>query len=247
MAKIPQTRSASGSKAKYDVIPNDVYEARIVRFIGLGVQEQPEYQGQKKEPAFKCAIQFELIGVDATGTDGEGKPIEAGRPSCVFKDFYLFPRAKRGGVFDLCNILEPGIEKVPEDLDWFISKLGEPLMVEVGSYKTGAGDLRNKVVGISPMSSRAKAKLDPARADLVGFDPYVDSPEMMGQYSKLFKFQREILAEAHDREVIPFAGKEPMSTAPEGSDGKPAPAAQAAAPRTAEPNVAQDFDDDIPF
>ena len=244
MAKIPQTRNNT-SKTTYNILPDGDYPARIVRFIGLGVQDQPEWKGEKKDPAFKCSIQFELIGVDATGVDGEGKPIEA-RPSCQFKDYFLFPGAKRGGVFDLCKIIEPTIEKVPGDLDWFLGKMDSIVNVTVGHYMTKAGEPRNKVVSVGAIPSMFKSQVGASRCDHVGFDPYVDSPEMMVQYSRLFKFQRDILTEAHDREHIPFAGKEPMQMEKQGGMTSK-PASQPAATNTNPVNDAPDFDNDVPF
>lgn len=235
---IPTLRTKTAAKNTYNVLPDGDYPARLVRFIGLGIQDQPEFQGQKKDPAFKCSTQFELIGVDATGTDSEGKPLEA-RPSCQFKDMYLFPNAKRGGVFDLCRVLDPTVEKSPNNLEWFIDKLDSIVNVTVGHYVTKSGEKRNKIVSISAIPSMFKSQVGPARCELVGFNPYVDSAEMMGAYSKLFKFQRDILAEAHDRDNIPFAGKEP---AKQDSVATPAPVKKEDKKGDEFP-----FDEDAPF
>lgn len=242
MSTIPTNRTSSASKNTYNVLPDGDYPARIVRFLGLGVQDQPEWQGQKKEPAFKCSVQFELIDVDATGVDGEGKALEA-RPACQFKDYFLFPGAKRGGVFDLCQILDPTIEKVPGDLGWFIGQLDQIVNVNVGHYVTKTGEKRNKVVRVSAIPSMFKKQIGAARCELVGFDPYEDTPEMFGAYSKLFKFQRDILNEAHDRANIHFAGKEPMK------NGDAAPAAKSSSKPMAGTPTAGDtnFDESAPF
>lgn len=220
MASIPTTRSSSASKNTYNVLPDGDYPARIVRFIGLGIQEQPEWQGQKKDPAFKCTIQFELIGVDATGVDGQGKPLEP-RPSCVFKEYFLFPGAKRGGVFDLVRVLDPSLDKVPGQLGWFIGQLDSIVNVTVGHYVTKTGEKRNKVTNVSAIPGMFKSQVGPARCELVGFDPYEDTPEMFGAYAKMFKFQRDILAEAHDRANIPFAGKEAPKAEGEATQAAP--------------------------
>ncbi|MGL5012883.1 MAG: hypothetical protein ACRC6V_01145 [Bacteroidales bacterium] len=240
---IPTSRTPA-AKNSYDVLPDGDYPARLVRFIGLGVQAQKPYQGQAKDPAFKCSLQFELIGVDATGRDGEGKPLEA-RPACQFKDLFLFPNAKRGGVFDFCRVLEPGIEKAPGTLEWFINKLDSIVSVTVGSYTDKAGNRKNCINAISAIPSMFKSQVGPSRCELVGFNPYVDTTDMMASYSKLFKFQRDMLAEAHDRDNIPFAGKEPMKQeSPMQADR--AQAQRAAAP-AASVNDAPQFDDDVPF
>lgn len=243
MAKIPSTQKPSKfPKVIYDVLEDGDYPARIVRYVGLGTQEQPEYQGQKKDPAFKCSFAFELIGVDATGKDEEGTPIDP-RPACQFGDFYLFPGAQRGKVFDLCKVLDPKIERVPDDQTWFIERLGSIVNVQVGHYKTKAGDKRNKIVGIGAVPTMFKNQVGEARLEYVGFDPYEDNLDMFQSYSKLFKFQRDILSEAFDAEHIPFAGKDPAKQSEQASansDTKPA-----SKPAT----VAGDTDDenDTPF
>lgn len=251
---IPSTSSSKKSRTVYDAIENDVYDARIVRFIGLGVQEQPEWQGEKKSPAFKCSISFELIDIDATGRtfegdeDKVGKPIDP-RPSCMFKDYYLFPGAKRGGVFDLCKAIDPSITEVPRNLEWFMDKLGEVVSVGVGSYTTKAGVTRNKVTSVGAVSSRNKPKVGEARSELVGFNPYVDSPDMVQAYSKVYKFQRDMLTEAHDKANIPFAGKEPVN---DSGDGERPSNTQTREEQKYSNTSAQTpndvpFDDDIPF
>lgn len=135
----------NGPRNLWDAIENDTYEARLVKCVGLGVQEQPEWQGQKKQPAFKMAMTFELIDVDATGVDRDGKPLEP-RPACQFKDYFLFPGAKRGGVYDLVRAIDPSLEAVPNNLEWFEKALGSVINVEVGSYTTKAGVLATKLL-----------------------------------------------------------------------------------------------------
>lgn len=217
---IPSTRS-SRPATNYNAIPADVYPARIVRFVGLGVQDQPEYQGQKKEPAFKCAIQYELIGLDATGTKADGTPIDP-RPACVFQDYFLFPGATRGKVFDMCKAVDAGMEAAPRTLDWFIDSLNSIVMVNVGTYQTRDGVTKNKVVSVQPCPSFMKANIGEARTDLVGFNPYVDNEANLAAYSKLFKFQRDMLLEAHDSKNMPYAGREVDNT-PSGAQHQQAP------------------------
>lgn len=211
---IPSSRSSKKSFTVYDAIPDGDYPARIVRFIGLGVQEQPEYKGEKKSPAFKATFALELIDVDATGTEYEnesdrtGKAIDP-RPSCQFLDAYLFPGASRGKIFELCAVLEPGIKEVPGNLEWFMGKLGEIVNVRVGSYMSKRGEKRNKVVGVSAIPEMFKKQVGEARCEFVAYNPYVDTPENLVAYSKLYKFQRDQIAEAIDKGNIPYAGKEP--------------------------------------
>lgn len=53
------------------------YEARVVQVIDLGVQPQPDYQGQKKEACQEVMVTYELIGEymqDEDGNNLEDKP-----------------------------------------------------------------------------------------------------------------------------------------------------------------------------
>lgn len=206
MTAIPTMRSPRPS-ISYDLLPDDVYPARIVRFIGLGIQDQPEFDGKKKDPAFKCSIQFEILGMDATGKNPDGTPIDP-RPACVFREYFLFPGASRGGVFDLCSAVDASLKAAPKSLEWFIDNLGAVVMVQVGSYKKKDGTPKNKVLAVQPMPGFMKSSAAPARSDLVGFIPYKDNEANLAAYNKMFKFQRDILMEAYDKENIPFAGKE---------------------------------------
>ncbi|QDH46517.1 hypothetical protein LAh9_116 [Aeromonas phage LAh_9] len=244
MAKIPSAPKASKfPKVIYDVLEDGDYPARIVRYVGLGTQDQPEFQGQKKDPAFKCSFAFELIDTDATGVDEDGNRIDP-RPACQFGDFYLFPGAQRGKVYELCRVLDPTIERVPDDQNWFIERLGSIVNVEVGHYKTKAGDIRNKITKIGSVPTRFKSQVGEARLDLVGFDPYEDTPDMFQAYSKLFKFQRDILAEAYDAENIPFAGKEPAKQDEQKENASNSPSTNTSRATTTD---SVEEDDDAPF
>lgn len=243
MASIPTSRKESKfPKTIYDLIPDGDYDARIVRFIGLGVQEQPPYEGQEKEPAFKCSIVYELIGTDVTGKTEDGEVVDP-RPACMFGDYFLFPGAERGNVFNLCKILDPSIKKVPGDIEWFTNKLNSVINVNVSKYKRKDGTFGNKINALSAIPTKYQSGIGDARTDLVGFDPYVDSPEMFGNYSKLYKFQHEILANAIDKDNIPFAGKEPANL---DGDSLKKPSTQASTNTSAESSV-ETPDDDAPF
>lgn len=198
----------TGPKILWDSIENDIYEARIVKCIGLGVQEQKPYKGQTKQPKFEMAITFELIDVDANGVDRDGKPVEP-RPACQFKTYPLHPGAKMGGVYNLVRAIDPSLEKVPSNLEWFESIIGSVINVEVGSYVNKQGRTVNCVNGVSPVPSRNKDRIGSARTETLFFNPYADTPEMTNAYSKLYKFQRDRMVEALDSDNMPYAGKEP--------------------------------------
>lgn len=241
MSMIPQAPKKSA--IEYDVLDDKGYPARITRFIGLGVQDQPAWNGQQKAPAFKAGFEFEIIGVDTSGTitkNGKTEPLDP-KPACVFTDMYLFPNAERGKVFDLCQAVDPSIKSVPGDLSWFIKNLlGKVVSVRVGSYTNKAGQQKNKVVGVDPIPEMFQSQVGPARRELLGFDPYVESDDMFSAYQDLFNYQRDILAEAHDSANIVYAGKEVVK-----QDVKAEK--QADPEEKAAPKGEIDFDEDSPF
>lgn len=223
MAKIPSTRTTSTKKVTYPHLEADRYPARLVRFIGLGVQDQPVWKDQAKEPAFKVSLAFELFDpktlepLDTIGIDAEGNPTDP-RPSCVFQDYFLFPNAKRGKVFDFCQAIEPSLTKSPDDIEWFIKRLGTPLTVMVGTYPRKDGTFGNKVTAVEGMAAFMANQLKESRVKLVGFDPYEDAATMEDAYAELYPFQRDILESAHDAAHIPLAGTEPKKfEKPEGA------------------------------
>lgn len=201
LSKIPRT--ASQNRITYPVSKDGAYPARFVKFIGLGMQPQPDFQGKKKGPAFKASATFELAGKTVIGTKSDGTKTDPA-PSFVFLDFFLFPGATRGKAFDLCKALDPSIEAVPDNLDWFISRLDQPIIVTVGHYESKTTkEIKNKVTGIGqPLEGLT---VSPSTIEPMGFDPY--TADETG-YGKLFRFQREELSKALDASAIPLAGTE---------------------------------------
>ncbi|WWV91958.1 hypothetical protein [Escherichia phage PJNS034] len=216
MAKIPSSRSAKVSKVQYEATKPGLYPARLVRFTGLGTQPQPEFQGQAKDPAPKVAVMFELYDpqtakpLDVIGVNIETEE-KVARPSCVFQDYFLFPGATRGKVFELTQALDASMEKVPDDFEWFLSRLGAPVQVQVGNYKKKDGSVGVKVVSVTGVNSFVSNAMEPARSELVGFDPYDDNVEKFERaYAQMFPFQRTMLKDALDAKHIPLAGTEPV-------------------------------------
>jgi hypothetical protein len=251
MSTIPGAQSNKPKRIfQYDLIPNGDYPARIARFTGLGTHPQPPYQGQAKDPAFKSSFAFELIGLDTSGviienvgTAEETKTIMDPKPACQFADYFMFPGAKRGKVFELCNVLEPGITKVPDEMRWFEKHLGSIVSITVGKYEVkngpNKGAFRNTIKAVGAIPTMFKDQVGEPRAETNFFDPYADSVEMFASYSRLYKFQRDVLTEALDSQYIVYAGKEPQ--APEEKESAAAPVDPAKVADTPE------FDEEIPF
>lgn len=253
MAKIPTQKSNNTNKVDYELVAPDIYPARMVRFVGLGTQAQRAYQGKEKEPAPKVAVMFELYDPETgepkmvKGKTAEGEIVE--RPSCVFKDYFLFPGAERGNVYDLSKALDPTITKVADDFEWFISRLGAPLMVEVTHYPKKDGTTGTSVGSVTGISRMVSKVMPPATSDLVGFDPYDGDIEKYAKaYSLIFNFQRTALAEAFDAQYIPLAGTEPQKFDDE-KEEKSAPMAtttQSSPEAHSETNY-EDDEDERPF
>lgn len=241
MAKIPSSRQAKTSKVVYETTKEGLYPARLIRFAGLGTQPQPAYDGQEKPDAPKVALQFELYDpktakpLDVVGTNTETNETVS-RPSCVFQDYYLFPGATRGKVFELVQALDPSVDRVPDDFEWFLARLGAPVQVKVATYKKKDGTLGVKVAGVTGVSDFVSNAMEPARSELVGFDPYDGNIEKYERaYAQLYPFQRTMLKEAGDAQYIPLAGTDPVKIDdnPANPNNKPTETANPASGRTA--------------
>jgi hypothetical protein len=217
---IPSFSSKPKITREYKLIEDGDYPARVTRFAGLGVHPQPPFQGQEKDPAFKAMFEFELIGIDTSGfevtdagLDSEVRVALDPAPSCQFHDVFLFPNAGRGKVFELCQVLDATIMKVPKDLEWFEQHLGAIVNVKVGRYTImkgdNAGKERNTVKGVSAVPSMFKSQVGEARRDKIFFNPYVETDQAFAAYSSLFHFQRGMLVDAIDSQHIIYSGMEP--------------------------------------
>lgn len=213
MSMIPTIATAS-RKSNYDVIPDGEYEARIVRVVGLGVHNRDPWIDPKtkavtpKNPAFRMDLAFELIGVDATGKDSDGKALEP-RPACQFKSYDVNPRAKNSGILDLCKMIDPSIQALKGDLSWFKDVLlGQPVNILVNSYTNKAGKVKNSIKTISPIPTKYRAAVGEARSPLVFFEPYAETDENVASYQLMFPFQRNLLTQANDAKNMPLAGRE---------------------------------------
>jgi hypothetical protein len=257
MSQIPGAMSNKPKKVfMYDVLPDGDYPARLVRFTGLGTQPQAAYKGTPKDPAFKASFSFELIDtmtsgevIEGIGTDKEVRTVMEPKPACQFADYFLFPGAKRGHVFDLVNVLQPGTVKVPGNMDWFEGQLDAIVSISVGHYiikKEGPtkGMKKNTIRGISAIPSMFKSQVGERRCDIAYFDPYEDTSKMFESYELLYKFQRDILSEAIDAQHIPFAGKEVVYQPPGQEQAAPTNTTET---KQEKPDDVPDFDDDVPF
>ncbi|MFW3388457.1 UNVERIFIED_CONTAM: hypothetical protein RF648_20945, partial [Kocuria sp. CPCC 205274] len=157
---------------------------------------------------YAIEIAYELIGIDATGTDHEGKPLEP-RPSCMFQRYKLIPSSSRGNFLDIIKMVDPSVTKQPNDPDWLRDNLlGQPVNLSVDVWTSKDGSKSGNNFTVSPIPSKYRSGVGAPRTDLVYFEPYTDNDENNQAYQKLYPYQRAALLEALDKDVIPFAGRE---------------------------------------
>lgn len=209
---IPETGNTR--KFKYTTIADGEYEARIVRVVGLGVHKQDPWIDPvtkvptPKAPAFRMDLAFELIGVDAHGVDSDGKALDP-KPSCQFKSYTVNPRAKNSGMLNLIKMIDPSVQALKGDLNWYKDMLlGQPVNLVIGSYVNKAGETKNSIKTISPIPTKYRDGIAPARCETVFFEPYAETDANVMAYNDLFPFQRNMLTQAEDAKNIPLAGRE---------------------------------------
>lgn len=232
-------------KKNYDLLKKDDYDARITRVVMLGRQEFT-YTDRKTgvtetKQNYAIELAYELIGVDATGTDHEGKPLEP-RPSCMFQRYKLIPNSTRGNFLDIIKMVDPSVAKQPNDPDWLRDHLlGQPVNLSVDVWTSKDGTKSGNNFTVSPIPSKYRSGVGEPRSDVLYFEPYTDNDSNTQAYQKLYPYQRTALAEALDKEVIPFAGRE--VTKPGDSEQNEGRASVETTNQ--EPDVT--YDDDAPF
>lgn len=200
MAKIQAANS--GSSFTYSLIENDLYDARLVSLILIGMQKQPAYKGEVKPDSMVAKCAFELIGETVTVTDKDGNTEE--KPAVVFKD-YKVPSAgvTRGYMFDLIEATGAG-EATFGDTEEYKAMVNLPVTVDVGSYiGKNDGKERNCVNGTQKMRKKDRENLEDSTVPTKFFCPYTDSAEMKEVYANLGNFIQGKLAEAVDKEHMP--------------------------------------------
>jgi hypothetical protein len=219
MAKIQA--AGSGSKFSYSLIEPDTYEARITRFIMVGVQPQPAYQGQAKPDSLQAKLAFELVGETVTVTNSDDGSEEQ-RPAVVFNDINI-PAAgiTRGKAFDLINAAI-GAGETFDDTEKYKDVMNAGVSVTVGTYKNKkTGNDVNCVNAVGALGKRSKEKLEDSTMDVLFFDCYEDSEAMKEVYASLGKFIQGKIKDAADAQFIPaIKDAWPTEVADDGADDK---------------------------
>lgn len=205
MAKL---QSTSTSSVSYTTVEKDTYEARISRFIIMGVHKQRAHEGKAKPDVAMAKVAFELIGETITRTTADGSEEV---PAVVYWDVTM-PWSKRGiSRGKLAELLQATdiSENTLGDTQAYADLIGQPVNVVVAKYKSKFDDSwKNGVNGVSSMSRKNKERLEDLTTNTCFFDPYEDSEEYKEKWTTLGNYVREKISEASDAAHIPAVQQE---------------------------------------
>jgi hypothetical protein len=201
MAKI--NSAGGGSKFSYSLIEEDTYEARITRFVFVGVQPQRAFKGKEKPDTLQAKLAFELIGETVTVTNLEDGTEEQ-RPAVVFMDINVGASGlTRGKAFDVVNAAL-GADETFDDTAKYKDVINCPIAVTVGTYDNKrTGEKANCVDGVGALGKRAKEKLEDSTVDTLFFDCYEDDEASKISYAGLGNFVQDTIKKAKDSNFIP--------------------------------------------
>lgn len=158
-----------GNRKPAQPLEADVYRARPVQVIDLGLQPQRPFQGQEKPPAQEVMITYELC--DEFMKDDEGNDIED-KPRWISETFPLHSirsdkarSTKRLAAFDATNLLGGDFTKC----------IGIPVNVTVVNNVNG-DTVYNNVGNVASMSGKKAASCPDLVNDPKVFD--LDMPNM---------------------------------------------------------------------
>lgn len=167
--KSSKVAKSSGNRVEQPVMEADVYNARLVQLIDLGVQPQRAYQGKEKAPANEVMFTYELCDVfmvDEDGKELEDKPrwisetlpffgVQADMAKSSKRYLAFDPTNEQGG--DLSIMLD-----VPCNLTLVINAKGDKVYENIGN--------------IAAMSAKKKAACPPLQNKARIFD--FDEPDL---------------------------------------------------------------------
>lgn len=158
-----------GNRVEQSVIEADVYRARLVQLIDLGLQAQRAFKGKDKPPTQEIMLTYELC--DEFMKDEEGDDVED-KPRWVSETlpFYgLF--ADKAKSTQRYNVFDPTCEW---DGD-FTQALGVPINLTIVNNAKG-DKIYTNVGNVAAMSDKKAAVCPDLRNPTVAFD--LDEPDM---------------------------------------------------------------------
>lgn len=167
-----KSKNVGGRKPIEPVAPG-TYPARLVSVVDIGLQEQYEYQGQKKDPAYMILVTFELTDEFLKDENGNDDPT---KPRWVSDSFGLYNLSNDKAKSTKYYIaLDP---KMQFGGDWG-KLIGTPCMVTIthnpGKGKN-AGRVFEKIAAIAAMRPKDAEKVAPLVNKPVVFE--IDSADV---------------------------------------------------------------------
>jgi len=163
--KAPQ---GGGDRVEQPALEADVYRARLVQVITLGLQPQKEFQGVAKKPCQEVMLTYELC--DEFMKDEDGEDIED-KPRWVSETIPFHPlfaenakSTKRLKAFDPEDHFDGDISKcvdIPVNVTLVINKKGDKVYTNIAS--------------IAPMSAKKAASCPELKNPVKLFD--IDEPD----------------------------------------------------------------------
>lgn len=144
----------NNNRTPVDPLDPGTYPIRLVQVIDLGLQPQPDFKGEAKDPAYTIKVTYEFL--DEFMKDEDGNDIED-KPRWLSEDFAIYSldsdRAKSTKRY---MALDPELE---HEGDW--SKLiGAPGMLQIvqNVSKKNKDIIYNNITGLSSMRAKEASK-----------------------------------------------------------------------------------------
>ena len=162
-------KKAGGSLTKQPLLEVGTLPARLVRVIDLGMQSQPDYQGQEKPPAHMVDFTYELLDVFMVDKDGNE---DETKPRWISESFPIHhPSADLAKSTKRAKALDPN-----DDFGYDLTKMvGQPCMVTIG-HKQSKGNTYANIIGVTPMRARDADKAPGLKNEPVVFT--LDDPDL---------------------------------------------------------------------
>lgn len=166
--KAPKGNSQA-NRVEQPIIEADVYPARLVQIIDLGLQPQRAYQGQEKPPANEIMLTYELVECFMVGEDGQ--EIED-KPRWISETLPFYGlHADKAKSTQRYKALDPNEEHEGD----FGELITYPCNVTIVNNQKGDKVYTN-VANVAAMSAKKAANLPGLKNDPKLFD--LDNPDM---------------------------------------------------------------------
>lgn len=172
--------TVSGKQSTFVPLEAGSYPARLVGVIDLGLQAQPDFKGQKKEPARMLALTYELSDEFMADEDGEPNPE---RPRWITEQIKFYNlTADKAISTQRYKTLDPN---ETHGGDW-VALLGSPVLLSI-VQNPSKGRIYENVAGISAMRAKDAAKLPELVNETISFDLDQPDPEVWKRVPKFLQ------------------------------------------------------------